>query len=166
MKGGKMRLYIVRHAWAGERNVVKYPDDAARPLTDDGRKRFGRMVKRLAEAGWQPSLLATSPLVRCRQTADLIAAHVEGAPKIAELDALAPGSDLEQLVRWSQGKDDGLAWVGHAPDVGLLAARLIGGGSGAIDFAKGAVASIKFEDGLAIGEGQLEWLVTAKVLGC
>ena len=161
-----MRLFIVRHAWAGERDSEKYPDDEIRPLTDQGHKRFGCMVKRLAEAGWQPTLLATSPLVRCRQTADIIAARVDGAPKIIELEGLAPGSALQQLVQWSQGKEDGLAWVGHAPDVGLLTAGLIGGGSGAIDFAKGAVASINFEDDVAIGEGQLEWLVTAKVLGC
>ena len=59
-----------------------------------------------------------------------------------------------------------MAWVGHAPDVGRLAASLIADSQGWIRFAKGAVAAIRFYDPPAPGQGELIWLVTAKMLGC
>jgi phosphohistidine phosphatase SixA len=54
----------------------------------------------------------------------------------------------------------------HAPDVGRLAAALIGQPEGQIRFAKGAVAAIRFDGPAIAGNGELQWLVTAKVLGC
>lgn len=93
-----MQLYIVRHAFAGQHGDPKYPDDDMRPLTKKGRRRFGRLVKKLARRGFAPAVVATSPLVRCRQTADVIAARLGLAAGIVELDALRPGSRLDELV--------------------------------------------------------------------
>jgi hypothetical protein len=39
-------------------------------------------------------------------------------------------------------------------------------GETAIRFAKGAVACIAFDGEVVRGAGELQWLVTAKVLGC
>lgn len=162
-----MKLYIIRHAWAGEHGDPRYPNDALRPLTDDGRKRFAAMMKRLAGHALEPDLIATSPLVRCRQTADMLAEHLPAAPKIVHRAELQPGSDLEGLIAWSdQQAVSSLAWVGHAPDVGSLAAALIGNATASIRFAKGAICLIEFEDDIAPGRGELQWLVTAKALGC
>jgi phosphohistidine phosphatase len=162
-----MKLFIVRHAWAGEHGDPRYPDDRLRPLTDEGRKRFAMVVKRLEDRGFGPSLIATSPLVRCRQTADLVAAGVPGKPRIVERAELAPGSDLAALIEWSaQQEEQPLAWVGHAPDVGYLAAALIGDGSASLRFAKGAVCAIEFDGPPAASRGELQWLATAKLLGC
>ncbi len=97
-----MLLYIVRHAWAEERDAERYPNDDLRPLTGEGKKRFAKMVERLVDGGFRPTLIATSPLVRCRQTADLIVKHSPDAAKIVELDALRPGSDFE--LRWWIGR--------------------------------------------------------------
>jgi phosphohistidine phosphatase len=162
-----MLLYIVRHAWAEQRDAERYPNDDLRPLTGEGKKRFAKVVERLAEGGFRPTLVATSPLVRCRQTADIIVKHLPDKAELVELDALRPGSDLNALVEWTAAQpDEAIAWVGHAPDVGDLAASLIGDGTGAIRFAKGAIAAIEF-DGKPAGEkGQLNWLATAKLLGC
>ena len=84
-----MLLYIVRHAWAEERDDSIWPGDLERPLTDKGKKRFAQVVKKLVEAEFAPAVIATSPLARCRQTAELIREHVAGKPKIVPLDALA-----------------------------------------------------------------------------
>ncbi|HEX5498389.1 MAG TPA: phosphohistidine phosphatase SixA [Thermomicrobiales bacterium] len=159
-------LYIVRHAWAEEQGEA-YPDDERRPLTKSGRKRFRKIIQRLAKRGFNPLQVATSPLVRCRQTAKIIAKHVESGPQVTTLDALAPGGSLEPLIAWTrlQCKGDS-AWVGHSPDVGRLAASLIGEPHTAICFAKGAVAAIEFDREIAAGQGQLRWLVTAEVLDC
>ena len=81
---------------------------------------------------------------------------------------LEPGSNLDELLDWSQRQRAGdIAWVGHAPDLGVMAAALLGlsGGPG-VRFAKGAVAAINFESGSpARGMGELHWLATAKLLG-
>jgi phosphohistidine phosphatase len=163
-----MKLYIIRHGLAGEHGDPRYPDDRMRPLTDEGRKRFADTMKHLAGLGFQPQTVATSPLVRCRQTAEIVAERVRGKPKLAELAALEPGSDVDALIEWSNDqRRDEVAWVGHAPDVSDLAAALLGPrGETAIRFAKGAVACIAFDGVVARGAGELQWLVTAKVLGC
>jgi phosphohistidine phosphatase len=162
-----MFIYIARHAWAGERGDPRWPDDSLRELTPEGIERYSEVVKSLAERGFAPARIATSPYTRCRQTADIIAKHVSGKPMIHELDALEPGSDLNPLIEWTNaqgGKD--VCWVGHSPDVEILAAELIGDGAARVRFAKGAVAAIGFDgDGANSGGGELYWLATAKLLG-
>jgi phosphohistidine phosphatase len=162
-------LYIIRHAWAAEPGDVAWPDDRLRPLTANGRRRFAKLIKTLVGRGFAPELIATSPLVRCRQTAEIVAKAVPGKPKIVQREELAPGSDLEGLLGWTILQSDHcgqLAWVGHAPDVGRLAATLIGQPEGLLRLAKGGVASIRFDGPPKAGAGELWWLVTAKVLGC
>ncbi len=161
-----MFLYIARHAWAGERGDPRWPDDSLRELTPDGIARFTKVVKSLAERGFEPARIATSPYTRCRQTADIIAKHVAGTPKIDDLEALEPGSDLEPLIDWTndQGGRD-VCWVGHSPDVEDLAAALIADGSVRLRFAKGGVAAISFDGDAGAGAGELHWLTTAKSLG-
>ncbi len=162
-----MLLYIVRHAWAEDRDAEKYPNDDVRPLTGEGKKRFGKVVERLVDGGFRPTLVATSPLIRCRQTADILVKHLPDKVKLVELDALRPGSDVNALVEWTAAQpDEAIAWVGHAPDVGDLAASLVGDATAAIRFAKGAVAAIQFEGPPAGEKGELTWLATAKLLGC
>ncbi len=164
-----MDLFILRHAWAEERSETRWPDDGLRPLTAEGRDRMAKVVGKLADAGMGPELIATSPLVRCRQTADIVAGGVAREPPVVELAALVPGSDLDALVEWTAGQaeeHEAIAWVGHAPDVDLLCAELIGSGEGLIRFAKGAAACVRFDEEIAPGRGELRWLVTAKVLGC
>ena len=116
-----MILYLIRHAWAEEPDDPKWTDDRARPLTEAGKERFAKMVKVLVDRGFAPQLIATSPLVRCRQTAEIVAKHTPKRPKIIERAELEPGSDLECILRWTRSEAADLeevAWVCHAPDVG------------------------------------------------
>jgi phosphohistidine phosphatase len=161
-----MILYIVRHAVASDRDEKRWPDDAERPLTKEGRKRFKRLLKALNEDEFNPGVVATSPLVRCRETAELVAKHSTGEPRIQCVEALAPGSDLSALLHWtSLQEQQKVAWVGHSPDVEHLAGALTGGTESSVRFAKGAIAAIQFEDQVSRGAGQLLWLATAKSLG-
>lgn len=161
-----MFLYIARHAWAGQRGDPRWPDDSLRELTRDGIERYTKVVKTLAARGFAPRRIATSPYTRCVQTAEIIARHIEGKPKIDQLEALEPGSDLEPLLEWSRAQGDAdTCWVGHSPDVERLAADLIGDGTSRLRFAKGAVAAISFDSEISSGAGELYWLATAKSLG-
>jgi phosphohistidine phosphatase SixA len=161
-----MFIYIARHAWAGERGDPRWPDDSLRELTPEGTERYTNVVKTLAARGLAPTRIATSPYTRCVQTAEILAKHLPGHPEIAAVEALEPGSDVDELLDWSRDQGDKeLCWVGHSPDVERLAAELIGDGTSRIRFSKGAVAAISFEGGLNRGAGELYWLATAKSLG-
>lgn len=161
-----MFVYIARHAWAGERGDPQWADDSLRELTREGIARYASLVGLVAERGFAPARIATSPYARCRQTAEIIARQIDGNVKIDELESLEPGSDLEPLIDWSneqRGAD--VCWVGHSPDVERLTAALTSDGSAGVRFAKGAIAAVYFDGGVSAGAGELHWLVTAKILG-
>jgi phosphohistidine phosphatase len=157
------RLFVVRHAVAEDAGPGLTDHD--RRLTPKGRRRFARMVRRLAERGLELDLIATSPLVRCRETAEILAEELVRRPRVEVVDALAPGSDWEALVGWTVRQDAmSVAWVGHAPCVGRLVAVSIGDGSAAVRMSKGAIAAIRLDDGPG-QPGELDWLVTPDLLG-
>ncbi len=161
-----MMLYLIRHAWAVDREDPSFPDDELRPLTDEGQARFRRLIKQLAGRGFAPTVVATSPLLRCRQTAEIVARRAPGKPQVVEREELAPQSRLEGLLEWTGTlADQEVAWVGHMPDVARLAGQLLGAPEDAIDFAKGAIAALVFDGAPALAAGKLRWLVTAKSLG-
>ncbi|MGD9635116.1 MAG: histidine phosphatase family protein [Pirellulales bacterium] len=161
-----MFIYIARHAWAGEHGDPRWPDDSQRPLTPEGSERYDEVIKSLVKRGFAPERIATSPYVRCRQTADIISRRVPGVPKIIELEALEPGSYFDLVIEWTneQGGVD-VCWVGHSPDVERFTAMMIGDSSATIRFAKGAVAAIECDREVIAGGGELYWLATAKLLG-
>ncbi|MCE9603369.1 MAG: phosphohistidine phosphatase SixA [Planctomycetia bacterium] len=162
-----MRLYIIRHAWAEEPGDARWPNDADRPLTESGKKRFKKVVEILATRGFAPELIVTSPYVRTRQTTEILHDHLSKKPALVESAALAPGSRLADLVEWTnERKESEIAWVGHMPDVALMTAALIGDRHTLIDFGKGAVAAIDFDAAPAAGNGTLRWFVSPKLLGC
>jgi phosphohistidine phosphatase len=161
-----MYIYLARHAWAGHSGDPGWADDSLRELTPEGARRFRRVVEALAPRDFVPKQIATSPYIRCRQTAEIIAEHAPGKPEVEELEALEPGSDLEALLEWTAAKDGvDVCWVGHNPDMPSLAGRLIGEHFAYLRFAKGSVAAIRFDDEVQAGAGELCWHVTAKVLG-
>ena len=83
-------LYLVRHAIAAERGE-EWPDDTKRPLTDAGIARFKESVEGLAWLDVEIDEIFTSPLVRTKQTATLLAHGLGNKTSVKTLDALAPG---------------------------------------------------------------------------
>jgi phosphohistidine phosphatase len=161
---GAIELYLVRHAIAAERGD-QFPDDSKRPLTDEGAERFRRVVQGLAALDVVIDLILTSPFVRTRQTAELLSAGLANRPSVQSLESLAPGhaptTVLEDLAKHSRRSR--LALVGHEPDLGQLAARLIGTRR-PIEFKKGAVCRIDV-DGLPVsGPGHLHWFAPPRIL--
>jgi phosphohistidine phosphatase len=159
------QLYVVRHAIAED--VADDGTDFSRRLTKKGRKRFERLVEKLVGDGMSIDLIATSPLVRTRETAEILADILGGKkrPPIEVVQALAPSSNWEVLVEWTVRQDAAsVAWVGHAPCVGRLVATTIGDGTASIRMQKGAIASIRLDDGPG-QPGDLEWLATPDIFG-
>ena len=90
------------------------------------------MARRLKQIGLQFEGFLTSPLLRARQTANIL--HDVGlGDRPVIMSALAPAGSfregLEYLTEWQrkyQGKDDArLVMVGHQPDLGNWAERLL-----------------------------------------
>jgi len=159
-------VFVARHAWAYEFGDPRWANDSQRELEPEGAERYRRVVETLAEREFAPEIIATSPYVRCRQTAEIIARHTTHQPEIVELPALEPGSDFAALVEWSrQTGCDRICWVGHAPDVGFVTSALVGENQANIRFAKGTVAAVRLHAEVGYDTGELYWLTTAKSLG-
>ena len=82
-------LYLIRHGVAEERGE-EYPDDSKRPLTAQGISRLRKEAQALDELGVTIEQIITSPLLRTRQTADVIAESLKGKPAVVTSDALSP----------------------------------------------------------------------------
>lgn len=159
-----IELYLVRHAIAAERGP-KFPDDRQRPLTPDGAQKFKDAARGLASLNVVVDLVLTSPLVRARETATILAAGLGRRP-IEELDALSPGgrrAAVVDAIAYQAKKYPRLALVGHEPDLGELAIALLGG-TGTIRFKKGAICAIDVDGATPGGPGTLRWLLPPRVL--
>jgi phosphohistidine phosphatase len=157
-------LYVVRHAIAAERGA-DWPDDDRRPLTEKGIVRFKDGIAGLNWLEVTIDEIFTSPLVRAKQTADLLAAGVAGKPPVKILAALAPGNGpdevMTQLARAAKRRR--IALVGHEPGLGELAAHLIDAAR-PLPFRKGGVCRIDVQGLTEERAGALIWFVTPKML--
>jgi len=112
-----VHVFLVRHAEA----AVGEPDELRR-LTPAGRDAARALGERLAEV--RPTAVVSSPLLRARETADLIAraCNLEATTD----DNLAPGATAETL-RETTGDGDGIVVaVGHQPDCSEIVLELTG----------------------------------------
>jgi phosphohistidine phosphatase len=159
-------LYLIRHADAKRADEDGVANDEERPLTEKGEAQARQTAAGLQRRGVKIKLLLTSPLVRARQTAEgLLRQWPAPAPELQTCDELAQGQKLKKLARVLRGLEaESVALVGHEPDLGALAAWLIGSKNAQIDLAKAGVACICC-DGFRKGAGTLQWLVTPEWLG-
>jgi phosphohistidine phosphatase len=159
-----LSVYLVRHAIAAERGE-RWPDDTKRPLTSDGIARMRKVVKGLRELDVVASTIYTSPLVRAVQTAEIVAGGLKPEPEMKVLPALAPGGQPAKVAEalGSHKAPSGIVLVGHEPDLGELAAWLIGAKT-PLPFKKGGACRIDLAAPATARTGQLVWLATPKML--
>ena len=162
-----MNLYIVRHAIAVERGTPGYEDDSQRPLTDTGRKKIKKITKGLGRLGVQPDVILTSPYVRARDTAKILADRYDMTDKIFFSENLIPPGNFESLVFEIHEKYDlaNVALVGHEPMLSSLISWLTTGDTDArITLKKGGVAYLTSDSLYQDGRATLEWLLTPSLL--
>ena len=157
-------MYLVRHAIAADRGD-EWPDDSKRPLTEAGINRFKEAVDGLAWLDVGIDEIFTSPLVRAKQTATLLAHGLGNKTSVKTLDALAPGHSARQVMNdlSHAAKYHRIALVGHEPGLGELAAHLIGSPR-ALPFKKGGVCHIAIQGLTSRRPGELVWFLPPKVL--
>ena len=153
-----MLLLLARHAGAGVSDHARWPDDSDRPLTDLGRATQRVMSQRVLDAGWAPAVIVSSPLLRARQTAEIIAEVCAVAAPIVIADALAQTPDLDAVARAIAPVADApiVALTGHSPWHDELASLLLAGKRDTLrtEFSKSAIMVIRVES-IAAGEGEL-----------
>lgn len=121
-----MKLYVMRHSVAEDHSVDG--SDAARALTSTGRDRAREVTAALVGFGEAPRVIVSSPLVRARQTAEIVHAHGKLEIPLEINAAMAPGGDaLTMVLEAARAGRKRLMVVGHEPDVSMLVSRLVGG---------------------------------------
>jgi phosphohistidine phosphatase len=158
------KLYLIRHGVAEPRSDA-WPDDAKRPLTESGASRCRKIGRGLGRLGVSFDIMLTSPLVRARQTAEMIGSELAPVPTIVHVDSLAPGGTYQAVLNdlEKHSRRERIALVGHEPFIGELAARLIGTRH-PIAFKKGAVCRIDVESLPPGGSGALRWFLAPRMI--
>ena len=163
----RLRLLIVRHGAAGDREqfaTTGRPDEL-RPLTKAGKRDVELVTRGLRRIIPAIDTLATSPLVRARQTAEIIAGAYD--IPVVETAALEPDAPFSDFVQWAEhgAKGDVTAIVGHEPHLSGLIAWLIGAGDEAhISLKKSGACLLRFDTMAAQRGGTLLWLATPKLI--
>ena len=163
-----MDVLVIRHAIAEDRNIFARTgnSDELRPLTSEGRKRMQRAAAGLKTVVPRINMVATSPLVRAAQTAEIVAAAYGSVVPI-EIDELRPECDSERLARWlgNQPPDSTIALVGHEPSLSFHVSWLTARADDAfVEFKKGGACLLRFYDAVFSGGATLRWMMTPKQL--
>ncbi|WP_460201134.1 phosphohistidine phosphatase SixA [Scytonema sp. NUACC21] len=164
-----MEIYLIRHGIAEEKQP-KIKKDEERELTKEGQQKTEKVAQRLKKLGFHFDVIATSPLIRARQTAEiLIAAGLSS--KLEECTHLSPSGEIHNwLVEWLAPRNDThqtqLALVGHEPNLSAWAEILVWGqDKGSLVLKKAGMIGVKLpEKGSPLGRSQMFWLTPPKYL--
>ena len=161
-----MELYFLRHGKAVELSDSGAPDDFHRALTPKGVEEMSAEAEGLRQLGIRLDLILTSPLVRARQTAAIVAERLSPKKGLVETELLAPECDLNQLrglLEQHKGCDS-IMLVGHEPDFSTLVGELIGPQGARVEMKKGGLAVLHVRGSVRAGGGLLQWLAPPKLL--
>jgi phosphohistidine phosphatase len=154
-----MYLYFLRHGIA-EDVAHTAGGDAARALTAEGKSRMQAEARGMQQLGIELDLLLSSPLLRARQTAEIVGTTlgipVEIAPELAS--GMQPTTFHALLNRYAVRR---IMVVGHEPDLSTAISSLIGGGQ--VSMKKGALALVELLE-TPDYDGTLLWLASPKLL--
>ena len=164
-----MNLFILRHGLAIEPGTHRLSSDAERPLTPKGKQKVAEVARAMKAMEISFNLILTSPYVRAKQTAEIVAAKLHAQKRLEFADELKPGGSMDELIeriREADGAPENVLLVGHEPYLSNLISLLVFGDMGAsITMKKAGLCKVSAER-LECGRcASLEWLLTAKVMG-
>jgi phosphohistidine phosphatase len=156
-----MQLYLLRHADAGDPEAWQGPD-AARPLSDKGRRQSKRLGEHLAAIGFGADAFITSPKLRAAQTAEIVAEPLKAAVSIDDRLAGPLGVESVDAILEKAGDPARAVLVGHDPDFSELLTVLCA--AAGVTMRKGALARVEIDRPLRNGAGTLRWLLPPDAL--
>src|SRR5262249_23083469 len=93
-----MNLYLLRHGLAAELGTHGLPRDAERPLTEKGERKLWRIAEGIGALELSFDLILSSPYLRARQTAEIIAKALHASRKIELSESLTPTGSAKELI--------------------------------------------------------------------
>ncbi len=156
-----MNLLVLRHAEA----VPQAATDAERGLTEKGAKQAKTVGRFCAKEGIIPDVILSSPLIRARDTAQIVASCLEGKKLVRLEEGLRPGMNTERglaLLR-KEAANSMVMLVGHEPDLSGFCASLLSAGDQTIHLRKAGLVMLSLAE-LKAGTGVLEFLLPVKFL--
>jgi phosphohistidine phosphatase len=163
-----MELYLLRHAPAEPQSVANARTDHERSLTSDGKRKMRRIAKGMKALDLSFDLILSSPFLRAKQTAQIVAEAFQLTEALELAPALASGQNSRNLIGSLQQRGELLKsalLVGHEPDLSALLSLLISGNpSLSITFKKGGLAKLTIAE---LRQGRcatLEWLLAPSQL--
>jgi phosphohistidine phosphatase len=157
-----VELYLLRHAIAEDHSSTGRDED--RRLTEEGKEKLRRVLKRAASAGVSPSLILSSPYKRAVETAEIAALELRYKGDILRVGCLTPDSSPPSV--WSEIRDHrdqpSILLAGHEPLFSSMVAWLLGSTRSIVEFKKAALVRIDVQTG-ASPQGVLQWMITPKL---
>lgn len=161
-----MELFLLRHGLAVERGTPGYENDFARPLTAKGERQLRQGCPALRKMRLKWDLILSSPLLRARQTAEIVANELKLKKRLCFSEHLRPGGDQTQLLaelNRLRPAPETILLVGHEPDLSDLISRLVTGKTGGgFALKKGGLAKLEAEKLSARQCATLAWQLTPK----
>ena len=144
-----MRLSLLRHGIAADRGSPEYENDSERPLTPKGERRMRRIAKGLLASGVSYDLILSSPYLRAKQTAEVVAQVVSTPEGVRLADTLTPEGNPRQLIealRTDYRERLDVLLVGHEPYLSRLVSTLLTGGPNlSVVMKRGALCALDVE---------------------
>ncbi len=163
-----MTIYLLRHAIAAPRDAKRYPDDGKRPLTAKGVARMRAAARGIRALGIRPRRIHSSPLLRCMQTAGILAEELRPHPAVIPTPQLGPEGSARTLLKslHAEGPRRDILLVGHEPDLSELASLLLDGAArkAFVKMKKAAFCRIDLEGVPEPGRGRLAYLLPPRIL--
>jgi phosphohistidine phosphatase len=155
-------LYVVRHGVAAPHGTPGVAEDD-RPLTPKGRKRMREIARGLRRLGVEPERIASSPLPRAWETAEVIADGLGLRDRLEASDALRADRDARAIRDWLEAQADArLMVVGHNPALSELLGLLVAGLTepAICELKKGGVAALL---GREQGGYSIDWIAQPRL---
>ena len=164
-----MNLYFMRHGIAVAADDAEVTQDDKRPLTNKGMKRMRRAARGLRRLNIPFDAILTSPVLRARQTAEIVAAALGMEAQLEEISGLAPESTVQHLLFGLTRYQDRehLLVIGHEPLLSRTIASLLCGSAVKgfeIPVRKGSLCRIELNAISPPGPCILHWFLTPKQL--
>ena len=159
-----LQLYILRHGEAGKRIPVS-SKDSDRALTVTGEEEVKEVAQALIALNITPDFMATSPLKRARQTAEIVAKALKVKKgDFEEWNELKPeGRRPELYKKLAQLKPESKVMVvGHEPYLSTMVAEIAFGSSGGMVLKKAGIAKVTITSFHPRIKGELRWLLGPK----
>ena len=159
-----MELYLLRHGIAVELGTEGCNKDADRPLTGKGERKVADVARAMQAMEMSFDLILSSPFLRARQTAEIVAGRL-GLRKVLQLnDLLVPGGSFREVIEFLKKRRREIRTVllvGHEPFMsGFIAFVLSGHPNVPLTMKKAGLCKLTF-DALEYGRcARLEWLLT------